>query len=212
MSKFKIGDKVRCIYSDEEKGCGWFLGKEFIVDSLNSTSSDICYFPKNENGVYENGLELVEDTLLGVGDVIEMIERQDEAEIGMIGTIRGVGINIKGSYQIEFSEGFEGHSCDGLISDERGHYISFRRVKLVISEDKLIKKNMEIDEIKKINKSILAEANAEVLKEISNSQKAVAMEKLRELYDRKLVTEEMLGEVTNELKDITKDLKTLTTK
>ena len=110
MSKFKIGDKVRCIYSDEEKGCGWFLGKEFIVDSLNSTSSDICYFPKNENGVYENGLELVEDTLLGVGDVIEMIgstlkgekakvlridKQKEEVVVSLFGAVVPLPVTVK---------------------------------------------------------------------------------------------------------------------
>lgn len=58
MTKFKVGDKVKCINSGG-KGSGWREGREFIVDNLQDYPSNPCYWEKGSNeGVYESSLEL----------------------------------------------------------------------------------------------------------------------------------------------------------
>lgn len=84
--------------------------------------------------------------------------------------------------------------------------------KLNCDSEKNFKETMEIEEIKKIKKSILAEANEEVLLEIENEQKLHAKKLLRELYNRKIEANKKVGEADSELKSITKDLKSLTRK
>lgn len=68
-----------------------------------------------------------------VGDKVRIIEKQDElGEVGLIGTIRGV-LDQRGYdyYHIEFPEGFHGHSCGGLIENDRGYSVSSKRIELV---------------------------------------------------------------------------------
>jgi len=71
--KFRVGDRVRCIKSDsdEAKGMGFELGKEFFV-AKSAHYSRNCYFPEHGNGVYEEYLELAEKNFrtLRPGDII----------------------------------------------------------------------------------------------------------------------------------------------
>jgi hypothetical protein len=62
MSKFKIGDTVRCVVNGaayKPKALGYKPDKEFIVDSIRKYSDGYVYFPKNEHCVYECDLMLV---------------------------------------------------------------------------------------------------------------------------------------------------------
>lgn len=56
MSKFKIGDLVRCIGDKPGGSSGWVKDYEFIIDYIRGGD---CYFPKDDNGVFERQLELV---------------------------------------------------------------------------------------------------------------------------------------------------------
>lgn len=67
--KFKLGDEVRCIKGKTEHeglipgGQGWKLDKTFIVGSITNQSekNKAIYWPEDDNGVYEDWLELVEE-------------------------------------------------------------------------------------------------------------------------------------------------------
>jgi hypothetical protein len=64
MSKFKIGDTVRCVVNGaayKPKALGYKPDKEFIVDSIRKDSDGYVYFPKNEHGVFECDLILVKE-------------------------------------------------------------------------------------------------------------------------------------------------------
>ena len=62
MNKFKVRDKVRCIGErDDKEGMGWEKGLEFMIETVGSSGN--VYFPaKNNDGVFEDYLELVTNT------------------------------------------------------------------------------------------------------------------------------------------------------
>lgn len=66
--KFKIGDLVKCVdlnsgdSSSTSRGAGWELNKEFVVKHISSRHKESCYFPEKGAGVYEDWLELVDNT------------------------------------------------------------------------------------------------------------------------------------------------------
>lgn len=73
-----------------------------------------------------------------VGDKVKIIEEQDgQGKVGLIGIIKGIGENDKDCYQIEFPNGFNGHSCGGIVSNGNGYNIKFHRVELVKKGEKL---------------------------------------------------------------------------
>lgn len=208
---FKKGDRVRRIKEIFTSGkVKLEVGDTDVVIDVVSGWMKLEKACPNDYSAAVNFFELVKSksTKFEIGDTVEMIEDYSYAKIGMIGIIRSKIRGINNQCQVEFEKEFEGgHSCDGSIESNRGHNLSFESIKLV-SKEKLIEKKMELD-VKKIDKSILAEANKEVLTEIANEQKEIAKKKLRELYDRKKVAENNAKEVGDELKEITKDLKDL---
>ena len=64
-TKFKIGDKVRCVKSNKSfgtKGGGWIYLHEFTVGRISTSCGDgnHCFFPLNTGaGVFEYALKLV---------------------------------------------------------------------------------------------------------------------------------------------------------
>lgn len=94
--KFKIGDKVRCIKRHGEgKGAGWEEGLEFTIKSITDEgSADPIYWEaKNENGVYESCLELV-DTIakrFKVGDEVRIIKKFSKNN-----SASNISVNAKG--------------------------------------------------------------------------------------------------------------------
>jgi len=67
MTKFKVGDKVRCIMNKSSlftKGCGWELGLIYKITEITNNSDEACYFGgKNNHGVFEPHLEKVHSNL-----------------------------------------------------------------------------------------------------------------------------------------------------
>lgn len=64
MSKFNVGDLVKCIgesaVSNMGNSSGWVKDKIFIIHEVrNINFGGSCYFPLNESGVYEESLELI---------------------------------------------------------------------------------------------------------------------------------------------------------
>jgi hypothetical protein len=62
MSKFKVGDTVRCVVNGEAfkpKALGYKPDKEFVVDFIRRHIDGDIYFPKDEHGVQECDLILV---------------------------------------------------------------------------------------------------------------------------------------------------------
>ena len=62
MVKFKVGDEVVCIGQKDEGrcGCGWKLGKKFVIKTIAPYTPRRCCFPVGGgSGVYEDCLELV---------------------------------------------------------------------------------------------------------------------------------------------------------
>lgn len=73
MSKFKVGDKVRCVGEYKGSSAGWVRGKVFrVARCVEYRNSEIVYFPEEGCGVWEKQLELVQKTwdTLEVGDII----------------------------------------------------------------------------------------------------------------------------------------------
>lgn len=67
---FKVGDKLRCIETDGEKGCGWKKGREFIVKSISEHDNvgGNVYWPTENSayGIYERAVELVNPLSLNI--------------------------------------------------------------------------------------------------------------------------------------------------
>jgi len=63
MTKFKVGNKVRCIKNrnHNELGAGWKDGLEFIIKDITNRDGDRPIYWEGErgHGVYEDALELV---------------------------------------------------------------------------------------------------------------------------------------------------------
>ncbi len=65
--KFKVGDKVICVgestgEDDDDPhygGSGWSKGKTFVISEIHSNPGRLCYFSRNDSGVWENFLQLV---------------------------------------------------------------------------------------------------------------------------------------------------------
>lgn len=206
-----------------------------------------------------------------IGDRVVLIDDHDnKGKKGMIGVIRGVeeeGINC---YQIEFPEGFDGHSCGGLVDDKRGWNVVCDKVELtkdfdsvfkvgvrvkleyyaefsdherhegqsaiVISvesssirikwedeststvdlrnksnpyvvNDELKNNKMDINEIKKLDKDVLKQAKANVLKARKESQVEQATEVLTDMFSFKDSIEEKIGIDQEALNEVVEDIK-----
>jgi len=62
MTKFKVGQTVRCIgeHGNGAEGAGWEKGLIFKIKDISASLNSSCYWPaKNRCGVYETYLELV---------------------------------------------------------------------------------------------------------------------------------------------------------
>jgi len=63
--KFKIGDKVRCVsYDGERGGAGWRLEHIFTITDVtdyHDKERNLCWGGFGNNGVYELSLELVDE-------------------------------------------------------------------------------------------------------------------------------------------------------
>lgn len=68
MSKFKVGDRVRCVEPKnpniKKKESSWFLGDTFKIckvgDNYSGEIGNIYWKKDQSTGYYEDGLELVE--------------------------------------------------------------------------------------------------------------------------------------------------------
>ena len=77
-SKFKIGDRVKCIKGGS-KGSGWKLDLVFTVVNITLSSSNIYWNGFRNCGVYENSLEL-EKPRLNVSDKIRITIPRNNAD------------------------------------------------------------------------------------------------------------------------------------
>ena len=73
MTKFKVGQKVRCVEGDGEAGGGWNLGRVFTIKSVYDDKHFPMYAGASMPGVFEDHLELVKRTIEDVDypDIIE---------------------------------------------------------------------------------------------------------------------------------------------
>jgi len=95
-----------------------------------------------------------------IGDHVVLIKRQDDAEPGVTGIVRGIEYMNSGTVQVEIDNEFlfdSLHTCEGLISSRHGYNIQPERLEL-IKPIKLIKlsKAKRNAKIKKIIKEIKA--------------------------------------------------------
>lgn len=138
MSKFKVGDKVRCI-AGVTHGAGWELGKEGTVKEITLDSKNIYWFNEFENGAFEDSLELVKDTPkpkfkagdrvktnMGEGIIVKCDERDMDSPYHI--KYESGGTFWSGSDKAELIE--EGcNSCEEDICRDNGEELDF------ISED-----------------------------------------------------------------------------
>ena len=73
MTKFKVGQKVRCVEGEGGAGCGWELGKVFTIKSTYDDKHYPMYVGASGLGVFGDHLELVTKPIEDVDypDVIE---------------------------------------------------------------------------------------------------------------------------------------------
>ena len=73
MTKFKVGQKVRCVEGDGGSGSGWELGKVFTIKSMYGDKHYPMYAGASGLGVFGDHLELVTKPIEDVDypDVIE---------------------------------------------------------------------------------------------------------------------------------------------
>jgi len=89
MTKFKIGDKVRCVKVEGEDckldrihGGGWILAREFIIDQItNARGRETCnsldmpiYWMTAGGGVYEHALEIVHKKEVKTYGIVKFME------------------------------------------------------------------------------------------------------------------------------------------
>lgn len=117
MSKFKIGDTVRCVVNGtafKPKANGYKPDKEFVVDFIRRHIDGDIYFPKDEHGVFERDLILVKNGNL-IGRKVKGFKFKNEVihynnfmdkYIDQIGVIVSRGEYSSG-YRIMFDNGQE---------------------------------------------------------------------------------------------------------
>ena len=73
MTKFKVGQKVKCVEGDGGSGGGWELGKVFTIKSTYNDKHYPMYAGASGLGVFGDHLELVNKTIEDVDypDIIE---------------------------------------------------------------------------------------------------------------------------------------------
>lgn len=127
-SKFKVGDKVKCIMNaGEYTGAGWELGLVFSIEKVTHAGNgkDI-YWPASRGcGVYEDSLELIESlSELKVGDKVRIsIPRNAEGweydgAVGKIVAIREMENGVHLPLEIEFDKAINGQSMVRFTKDE----------------------------------------------------------------------------------------------
>jgi len=144
-----------------------------------------------------------------IGDIIKRIDSDMTTPITLI--MKDTGKKINDTYKVSEVSTTSNICVEGSSQNTNEDFWEIVE-KAEDIKDKLVNKNMEIDEIKKFDKSVLNEANEEVLEEIANEQKEIAKKKLKELYQNKKEAEDVASAAAADLKDITKDLKDLTPK
>lgn len=211
MSKFKVGDRVRtkstCSNTELDK---IYTVKYGFKDETNM--HDLVIWDEDT----EDGCSCQKDWTLvkpefKVGD---KVRAKDDCNNNMGG---GEGIIEKITYKS--SDNREPHIIIKMTKSSNSYVIGSVTTPAMwtdyielISKTKLIENKMETSDIKKIDKSILAEANKEVLEEIANEQKIIAKAELRVLYEKKNTLEAQVTTANDELKTVLKDLKSITPK
>ncbi len=95
MAKFKVGDKVKCIQSqDGYHGAGWIPERIFIVADIDEGSNPI-YWSESGNhtigGVYEKALELVnkQSIMKKLGTFFKKLTDEKTQKLAKAGFING---------------------------------------------------------------------------------------------------------------------------
>lgn len=181
---------------------------DYKTNSLNRPFNYPFCYKRNFNGNYTGKFEIIESVEgnFKVGDVIRPVGKNNYTITTRSNNYIGEVIKV-----MEDEVEVKTISCESVRKGTYTVLSKYFELCETRNPEKL-NKTMEIDEIKKIDKSVLAEANKEVLEEIDNELKVIAKKKLRELYDKKKLAEQKSDEASSELKDLTKDLKSLTTK
>jgi len=236
MSKFRVGDKVRRI-SSKFNVCGKTLMDVGDIDIITNISvnglflqlKNVCpdscdaaasmfelveYFTENvltrdefRDYIVKNGItkakttkdfyDVPKGTVLYFGVDHNSVKSYDKYVNNM---------NKDFGYDFDYSWRW---------SDDSSYDGSFELVDDVESKfpkNELIKDDMDIDEIKKFDKSVLAEAEKEAKEDIAEEQKNIAKVKFKELYIEVAEAERIADGANEKLAELKKDLKILTPK
>lgn len=121
-------------------------------------------------------------------------------------TILGKFYDTEGAMVICYYEGYVAvryiDDCDNDVC------LNFREESLeLFKKDELKNNKMDIEKVKKFDKSVIAEAKKKVLEVRAEKQTEEAVVVLTELFDKKDAIEEKVSEEQEELKAISKDIK-----
>ena len=106
MTKFKVGQKVRCVAGKGNGGHGWELGKVFtiaaITDGFNDSATAV-HIGKDGNMIYGDHLELVTKTIENV-DYPDIIENGEDKRkvLGRLNDL--VFVSISNDFNVAGSE------------------------------------------------------------------------------------------------------------
>lgn len=199
MSKFKVGDKIRYLGTKEgrtddrwEEYFGSYGVKKGSVGIIKSCSSNYMFVKDNIRNttcgcLIPEDLELVETAKFKEGDKVRCINdrfmciTKDKTYI-----VEEVAPN--GSIRIIVDDG-------KVVSGYGKKYFE-----LVTPKDKLIKTDMDIEDIKNFPKAVLVNAEKEAKKQLAKEQSDIAVTKFKEL----------LGQIDVAERDVKKANKRLT--
>lgn len=197
MSKFKVGDRVRCIYGGFN-----YIGKDSIYVVTNNDSDGI-YFT-NDEGIteqyYDNEhFELVEGTKFNIGDRVRWID-ESQPNCTAIGTVVKVNDDL---VSVEFdNEIVSGWDCDGLAKDGYGWNIRKKYLELVSPKNELIDTDMDTEDIKNFPNAVLVAAEKEAKKQLGEEQEKVAVVEFKRLFGMIADKEREVKRVQKELADL----------
>jgi len=222
MSKFKVGDKVELVsewpYMSRKDGKDPTTSphEQGLTTTVKEVDNDGRFMMDCDNTLwhYEYEWKLIKSATpspkFEIGDKVRFLGTSNynfggtvgKANKGDIFTISAVGAGNKPCYNVEGS----------YMNNDNPNWCNMEENFELISPNKtLITNNMD-DDIKKFDKSVLADAEREAVEEIADEQTAIAKARFKELYLRVKQAEDNAALANTDLAELKKSLSGLKAK
>jgi len=219
-NKFKAGDKVRCITDNAIMRCKetetsskspWKKGYKMEVLKVDGEGR-FMRSGDHTSWHYEHHFELVEEYKVQKFKVGDKVRAKDSCFNDFS---NGEGI----IEEIEYSASTDTPSMTIRVTKKSSYYevgnltcnVDWTNsIELITPKKQLINNNMTettFDDVKKMPKAVLKEANEQVLEEIANEQIDKAKLVIRKAYEEKRALEEQTSSANAKLKELNIDLK-----